>query len=201
VIKKESIGGKLAMRYRLATFFAVLLISATALAQVLAVPENRKAISGTEPQARISRQVMHELLMNPYYDVFDNVAYSVNGDNVTLTGQVTRAVVKSDAEAAVRHIEGVESVTNNIKVLPPSSMDDQIRREVYYTVFGFGGLGRYSWGTNPSIHFIVDNGRLTLVGVVDNEGDRNIAGLRANTVPGVFSVTNELKVASRNKQS
>ncbi len=189
------------MRYKVATFIAVILISASALAQVLAVPENRKAVSATAPDARISRQVMHQLLMEPYYGVFDNIEYSVNGDNVTLSGQVTRPVIKSDAEAAVRRIEGVESVTNNIKVLPPSSMDDQIRREVYYTVFGFGGLGRYSWGTNPSIHFIVDNGRLTLVGVVDNEGDKNMAFLRANSVPGVFSVTNDLKVASRNKQS
>ncbi len=189
------------MRYRLATFLAVVLISATALAQVLAVPENRKAISGAEPEARISRQVMHELLMNPYYDVFDNVAYSVNGDNVTLTGQVTRPVVKSDAEAAVRRIEGVESVTNNIKVLPPSSMDDRIRRQVYYTVYGFDGLSKYSWGTNPSIHFIVDGGHLTLVGVVSNETDKNMAGLRANMVPGVFSVTNDLKVESASKTS
>ncbi len=182
------------MRYKLATFLSAILISATALAQVLAVPDNRVKLDATEPGTRISREVMHELLMNPYYNVFDNLEFKVDGNHVTLVGQVTAPVVKADAEASVRHIEGIESVTNNIEVLPPSPMDDRIRRQVYDAVYSFGGLSRYSWGAVPSIHFIVDNGRITLVGVVDNQNDKNMAGIRANTVPGVFSVTNNLEV-------
>lgn len=182
------------MRYKLATFVSVIVISATALAQVVALPESHQKLAGTEPSTRISRQVMHQLLMNPYYGVFDNLEYTVDGNHVTLMGQVADPVVKSDAEASVRHIEGVESVTDNIEVLPLSPMDNRIRREVYHAVYGFGGLGRYSLGTVPSIHFIVDNGHITLVGVVDNQSDKNIAGIRANMVPGVFSVTNNLRV-------
>jgi len=144
--------------------------------------------------AYVAQQVRHELLMLPYYSVFDNLEYRVNGYDVELFGQVTWPVLKSDAENAVKHIEGVGQVTNHIEVLPVSPMDWRIRRAEYRAVFGRGSLYRYAMGANPTIHIIVDNGHVTLVGVVQNQMDKNLAGLQANGVPGVFSVTNDLHV-------
>lgn len=95
--------------------------------QVPALPEARRKLGGTDPTARISREVMHEMLMLPYYSVFDNLAFSVQGNTVTLMGQIVNPAVKGDAEASVKRIEGVEHVVNNIQVLPPSSNDDRIR--------------------------------------------------------------------------
>jgi hyperosmotically inducible protein len=108
---------------------------------------------------------------------------------------VTRPTLKSDAEAAVKSIEGVASVVNNIEVLPLSPMDDQTRRAVYRAIYGDAGLSRYSVQAVPSIHIIVKNGNVTLEGAVDNETDKNLANLRANQVPNVFSVKNNLVVA------
>jgi hyperosmotically inducible periplasmic protein len=159
-----------------------------------AIPENRTKLGGADPSARISREVLHELLMNPYYSVFDNLAYKVEGNTVTLLGSVTQPRVKTDAEAAVKKIEGVDKVNNQIDVLPPSPMDDQIRRATYRAIYGSDGLSRYSMGAVPSIHIIVKNGHVQLVGVVDSEGDKNQAGIKANGVPNVFSVENDLQV-------
>ncbi len=145
-------------------------------------------------QMRLEREVRHRLAMLPYYSVFDNLAFRVDGNTVTLFGQVRRPTLRKDAERAVMRVEGVERVNNQIEVLPLSSFDDQIRRAEYRAIFSSAGLYRYAMGANPSIHIIVDNGHVTLEGVVSNEGDRNIAGIRANGVPGVFSVTNNLRV-------
>lgn len=147
----------------------------------------------------LERQVRRALLTQPFYTVFDNLEFRVDGDRVELYGQVTQpGVLKSDAENAVKHIEGVESVTNNIQVLPLSAIDDQIRRAEYRAVFGGNGgaLSRYSMGANPSIHIIVNNGHVTLEGVVSSEMDKIMANLQANHVPGVFSVTDNLRVES-----
>jgi len=142
--------------------------------------------------------VRHELVMLPYYNIFDNLAFRVDdGGVVTLMGDVTRPILKSDAEHAVKKVPGVTQVVNEIKVLPLSPMDNRIRVATYRAVFGFGGLYRYAMGANPSIHIIVDNGHVTLIGVVDNQADKNMAGIRANGVPGVFSVTNDLRVAEK----
>jgi hyperosmotically inducible protein len=141
------------------------------------------------------REVRHELLMLPYYGVFDDLDYRVDDYTVTLTGYVTRPTLKSDAGNVVKGIEGVEKVVNQIVVLPPSPMDDRIRRATYRVIYGDPVLDRYGLQAVPSIHIIVQNGKVTLVGVVDNESDKNVAGLRANGVSGVFSVTNELRVA------
>jgi hyperosmotically inducible protein len=141
-------------------------------------------------------EVRHQLVTLPYYSVFDDLGYNVNNGVVTLYGAVRQPWLKSDAERAVKHISGVTQVVNNIKVLPLSPMDDRIRRAEYRAVFGFGSLYRYAMGANPSVHIIVDNGHVTLTGVVANEGDKNIAYIRANGVPGVFSVTNDLRVAN-----
>jgi hyperosmotically inducible protein len=143
---------------------------------------------------RIIREVRHELVMLPYYGVFDNLAYKVDGSAVTLMGQVTRPTLKSDAENVVKKIEGVEKVTNEIEVLPVSPGDDRIRRAVYRAIYGDTVLNRYALQAVPPIHIIVKNGNVTLEGVVATEADKNVANIRANGVSGVFSVTNNLRV-------
>jgi osmotically-inducible protein OsmY len=148
---------------------------------------------------RLVKEVRHQLVMLPWYSVFDNLAFQVEGDKVTLSGQVTRPTLKSDAEAAVKSIEGVASVVNHIEVLPLSPMDDQLRRAVFRAVYGEAGLQRYAIQAVPSIHIIVKNGNVTLEGVVDSETDKNLANLRANQVPNVFSVKNNLIVAGNSK--
>jgi osmotically-inducible protein OsmY len=145
---------------------------------------------------RITREVRHELVMLPYYGVFDNLAYRVDGSTVTLLGQVTRPTLKSDAEGVVKRIEGVEKVNNEIQVLPLSPMDDRIRIAAYRAIYGQPGLDRYAMQAVPPIHIIVNNGKVTLEGVVANQGDKDMANVRANTVSGVFSVTNNLRVES-----
>jgi len=143
---------------------------------------------------RIAKEVRHELLMLPYYDVFDNIQYKVEGYNVTLIGYVTNPAVKSDAGNAVKRVEGVETVNNEIEVLPPSPMDNQIRRRVFRAVYGFPPLQKYDMPVIKPIRIIVKGGHVTLEGVVDNETDKNSAGIRANSVPGIFSVKNNLQV-------
>jgi hyperosmotically inducible protein len=148
-------------------------------------------------QDRITREVRHELIMLPYYGVFDNLAYKVDGGTVTLMGQVTRPTLKSDAENVVKKIEGVEKVVNEIEVLPLSSMDDRIRMAEYRAVYSQPALERYAVQAVPPIHLIVANGHVTLVGVVATEADKNLAEIRAKGVSGVFSVTNNLMVEGK----
>jgi len=119
-------------------------------------------------QERIIREVRHELLMLPWFGVFDNIAFKVEGFNVTLLGQVVRPSLKSDAESAVKHIEGVEKVDNQIEVLPPSPMDDGLRRRLYREIYGYPSLEKYALGVQKPIRIIVKNGRVNLEGVVDN---------------------------------
>lgn len=145
-------------------------------------------------QRRLLKEVRHELVMLPYYGVFDNLGYKVEGGTVTLLGQVTRPTLKTDAERTVSHIEGVEHVVNNIEVLPLSPMDDRIRLAVYRAIYSQPGLDQYSLRAVPTIHIIVKNGHVTLEGAVMNEGDKTRAGIAANGVSGVFSVTNNLAI-------
>ena len=150
---------------------------------------------GDKSQANIIKEVRHELVTLPYYNVFDNLSFSVNGGTVTLMGQVTNPVLKSDAENVVKRLEGVSQVINQIEVLPLSPNDNQIRRAVARAIYGNPALSdRYGFQAMPSIHIIVKNGNVALEGVVANQGDKNIAGIQANGVPGVFSVTNNLRV-------
>lgn len=144
---------------------------------------------------RLERQVRHELVMLPYYGVFDQLAFQVTeGGTVTLRGQVTRPTLKSDAENVVKRIEGVEKVDNQIEVLPVSGTDDRIRLAAYRAIYGHDALNRYALRAVPTIHILVRNGDVTLDGVVATEMDKNIAGIQANSVPGVFSVKNNLRV-------
>ncbi len=169
-------------------------VSLAAVLAILTVPMFAK--SNTVPRD-LRDAVRHELVMLPYYSVFDNLEYKVDNGTVTLYGEVTRPVLKSDAANVVKHLPGVTNVVNNIKVLPLSPFDNRIRAAEYRSIFGFSNLYRYAMGANPSIHIIVDNGHVTLKGVVANEADRNLAYIRANSVPGVFSVTNDLLIEEK----
>jgi hyperosmotically inducible protein len=155
-----------------------------------------KAPSADPVEAKLAKEVRHEILMLPWYSLFDDLEFSVQGRTVTLSGFVTseHAGTKSDVENVVKHIEGVDNVINNIRVLPPSPLDTRVREQVYAALARTGGLSRYFWEAAPSIHIIVENQRVTLAGFVDSEGDKNLATLAVNGVPGVFQVTNNLRV-------
>jgi hyperosmotically inducible periplasmic protein len=150
-------------------------------------------------EAWLSNQVRHNLVMLPYLTLFDNLEYKVDGTTVTLMGQVVDPSLKPDAGRVVKNIEGVTKVINDIQVLPPSSMDWQIRRAEYRAIYGFDGLWKYAMGALPPLHIVVDMGHVTLYGVVDSQSDKNLVGLRAKTVPDVFSVTNDLEVVNSGK--
>jgi hyperosmotically inducible protein len=171
-----------------------LLVTCVMLALASAAFGRQAAQPSAAATARITKEVRHELLMLPYLNVFDNLAYKVDGYNVTLIGQVTRPTLKSDAENVVKKIEGVEHVDNQIEVLPLSPNDDRIRRQLYRAIYGYPALQKYAMGVQQPIRIIVKNGNATLEGVVDSEADKNIANIRARSVPGVFSVTNNLQV-------
>jgi hyperosmotically inducible protein len=143
---------------------------------------------------RIKREVRHEILSLPYYDVFDNIAYKVDGYQVSLMGQVTRPTLRTSAENVVKQIEGVQKVVNQIEVLPVSTMDDELRLRLFRAIYGFPALERYAMPVIKPIRIIVKHGDVTLEGVVDSEADKNMANLRAKGVSGVFSVTNNLRV-------
>ena len=163
-----------------------------------------KDAQGTVPPDRgsqnyekwLTREAGHELIQVPWLSVFDNLQYSVSGTEITLAGQVWQPVTKDDAQNAVKRIEGVTKVINNIEVLPLSPMDDQIRRAEYRAIYGEPALQRYAMGVLPSIHIIVKGGHVTLVGTVDNQMDKNVAEIRAKSVPNVFSVDDQLQVRS-----
>jgi hyperosmotically inducible protein len=178
-----------------------ILIATTTLAiqMALAAPKDPKHndafIPGDKSESHIIQEVRHQLVMLPYYGVFDDIAFRVEGSKVTLLGQVTRPTLKSDAGNVTKRVEGVTEVDNQIEVLPLSPMDDQVRMAEYRAIYGDPVLStRYGYRAVPSIHIIVKNGRVTLEGVVANQGDKNLIGVRANGVPNVFAVTNNLQV-------
>jgi len=147
---------------------------------------------------RIQKEVRHEILMLPFYDVFDNITFKVEGYSVTLSGQVTRPTLKTDAERVVKGIEGVETVNNQIEILPVSNNDDGLRLKLFRAIYRYPALQRYALPVIKPIRIIVKNGNVTLEGVVDNEADKNLVNMRARGVSGLFSVTNNL-VVSNNK--
>jgi hyperosmotically inducible protein len=178
----------------MSTKLVSLLTTLLVILSLTAVSQDTRNQPSAKSQDRISREVRHEILMLPYYGVFDDIGYRIDGDTLTLVGQVVRPTLKSDAENAVKHIEGVEKVDNQIEVLPTSPMDDRLRLELFRAIYGYPGLEKYSLGVQKPIRIIVKNGRVTLEGVVDSDGDKNLAGIRANGVPGIFGVTNNLQV-------
>lgn len=177
----------------------VVVVSAVLVFPALAADRDKNHndafVPGTADENKIIKEVRHALVTLPYYGVFDDLAFRVDGGTVTLLGAVTQPVLKSDAGKTVKRVEGVSQVVNNIEVLPLSPMDDQIRRAVYRAIYGDPALSdRYGFRAVPSIHIIVRNGRLTLEGVVANQMDKSLINIRANGVPGIFSVTNNLLV-------
>jgi len=156
-------------------------------------------VQGPQNEAKLVQEIRHQLVMLPYFGVFDDLGFTVDpGGKVTLLGQDTRPVLKTDAGKVVQKVEGVTAVVNNVEVLPLSGMDDGIRRSVYRAIYGDPALStRYGFRALPSIHIIVKNGNVRLEGVVANEADRNIAFIRANGVSGVFKVENELRIEGK----
>jgi hyperosmotically inducible protein len=185
------------------------LLSVAALTTGLAVsqqsqPPNQsrnQVLTSSPEEAHIVKDVRHNLLMLPYYSIFDDLSFSVNGSVVTLEGACPPEPplnIKSDAEAAVKRVKGVTRVVNNIKELPLSPMDDQIRRAVARAIYGDEEIGtRYGYQALPSIHIIVDNGHVTLKGIVDSQMDDTMIKMKANQVPNVFSVTDDLQVQNQ----
>jgi hyperosmotically inducible protein len=173
---------------------AILVLSVPLVAASKAVPAPT-AQNLDENQLHLAKEIRHQLLMLPYYSVFDNLQFSLEGDHtVILSGQTIRPTTKSGAENVVRRIEGVDKVVNNIEVLPLSPFDNSIRRAEYRAIFSQPGMYRYRNQSIPPIHIIVKNGHVTLVGVVNSSMDKTLAGIAANNVPNVFSVTNDLMV-------
>jgi osmotically-inducible protein OsmY len=150
-------------------------------------------------QARITKEVRHQILSLPDFGTFDNIAFKLNGYDVTLYGEVVQPSLKDSAEKVVKKIEGVEHVDNRIEVLPTSSNDDRLRRDLFIAIYRYGPLQHYGVGSNRPIRIIVNHGNVTLEGIVDRESDKNMAGLRANGVPGVFSVKNNLVVPGKRR--
>lgn len=188
------------MRALITSFLLVANAAAATGSAFAASPQDKHQRSEEKYRTHLEKEVRHHLVMLPWYSVFDNLAFRLEGDRITLMGQVTRPTLKSDAEATVKQIEGVAAVKNEIEVLPLSPMDDQLRRAVFRAIYGEAGLNRYAIQAVPTIHIIVKNGNVTLEGVVDSEMDRNLANLRANQVPNVFSVKNNLVVAADSKK-
>jgi hyperosmotically inducible protein len=174
--------------------FATIMVGVMGL--TLGVSGTSAGTTTTPNVSAIPNQVQHNLAMLPWYGVFDHLDYQVNGTEVTLSGQLIseHATTKGDAGKFVKSIPGVTNVVNNIEVLPPSPFDNQIRRAEFRAVFSQADLGRYTMGAIPQVHIIVKNGHVSLEGVVMNQMDKNIAGIVANSVPGVFSVENNLRI-------
>jgi osmotically-inducible protein OsmY len=195
---------------RLRTFVAPILLTAALLIPSISQAQDNKKhheesfVPGPESDSRIAKEVRHQLVMLPFYSIFDDLGFIVNGGTVTLEGAVVRPTLKSDAENVTKRVEGVTNVINNIEVLPLSPMDNQIRRAEARAIYGSPQIGdRYGNQALPPIHIIVKNGHVTLEGVVANDFDKNFIGIRANQVPNVFSVTNNLVVenSGNNKKS
>jgi hyperosmotically inducible protein len=164
---------------------------------------NDAFMPGADDEAQIAKQVRHKLLTLPYYSIFDDLAFRVNGSVVTLEGACPGDPpydIKKAAEQAVKKVPGVTQVVNNIKVLPLSPLDWDIRRAMVRAIYGDASIGmRYGYQALPSIHIIVENGHVTLEGVVDNQFDDTLIRTKANSVPNVFSVTDNLRVLDKNE--
>ena len=180
------------------SLLSILLLSGSA---AFGQRHNDAFVPGAAGEGRLIQEVRHQLVMLPYYSIFDDLAFRVEGQTVTLFGAVTNPTLKSDAGNVTKRIEGVTQVVNNIEVLPLSPIDDQIRRAEAQAVYGNPQIGdRYGNRALPPIHILVKNGNVTLEGVVANEGDKNFINVRANAVPNVFKVTNNLQVENSGKK-
>lgn len=177
------------MKIQVLVVLLLLSVAGSAVAQ-----SDQGAGASDRSAQRIEREVRHEILTLPRFDVFDNINYSVNGGTVTLLGDVRNPSTKADAERAVKQIEGVEKVVNNINVAQASPNDDRLRIALYRAIYGYPSLQRYAMPVVKPIRIIVNNGKVRLEGVVDSEADKNTIGIRAKGVPGTFEVVNNLRV-------
>ena len=166
-------------------------VSGFSLLAGMAVAQNTRP---NPTQNRIAREVGHELMMLPNYGVFDNIAYKLQGGTLTLIGDVEQSSLRSEAENALKHVEGVNRVVNQIEVLPPSSQDDALRMALFRAIYQYPSLQKYEIGALKPIRIIVKSGRVTLEGIVDSETNKELVGARAHSVPGIFQVTNNLRV-------
>lgn len=177
------------------TILLLTMIASTFSANLLAAGSSGRAgRADANDEAWLQNEVREQLVTLPFYSLFDNFEYSLDGKNVTLSGQVTKPVLKSDAGKAVKAIPGIGTVDNQIEVLPLSPNDDRIRQATYRAIYSFPSLQMYALRAVPPIHIIVKNGNITLTGVVARQSDKDAAGIRAKTVSGAFSVTNNLRV-------
>ncbi len=162
-----------------------------------AISVNAQTITGEVSNRVLEKEVQSKILRLPYYEVFDYISFRIDGDTVILDGKVRNATNRREAENAIKRISDVVTVQNNIEILNVGGFDDRIRQDLYRSLARTGSLSRYLWTVNPSMRLVVDRGHVTLEGYVSNEGDLNLANIAARTVPGVFSVTNNLKVDSK----
>lgn len=177
-------------------YFLILAIAIFGLSQ-FNVQAQSFSVGNQNADQAIEKKVFKEILTMPYYGVFDNISYQVVDGTVTLYGKVYDATNKKSAERIVKKIDGVETVVNNIEILPLSRFDDSIRIRTLNTLADRGGLYRYLIGNNPSMRIIVERGNVTLEGFVNSKGDATLANILANQVAGTFSVNNNLKIADK----
>lgn len=176
---------------------AGLLVAGTAMASTTS-PSSSPADT---QDAQIAAKTIHEIRMYPWYTIWDNINVRVNNGDVELTGQVSQPFKKPDMTRLAQHVPGVRSVTNNLEVLPTSMFDDRLRFQVARAIFRDPVLSQYAIEPIPSIHIIVDNGHVTLEGVVNNQMEKNVAGIRAGSVGLSFGqVTNNLRVENPGKK-
>jgi hyperosmotically inducible periplasmic protein len=165
------------------------------------VPFRNSAKPPENGASNLSREIHHQILALPFYSVFDSINFTLEGRKVTLTGQVLRRSLKENAEGAMRSIEGVDTVVNQIEVLPASPADDDLRRAVYRALYEDSTLERYAVQNVPPVHIIVKNGSVALAGSVESLSDKNLAGARASAVPKVTGVKNDLVVHAKESAS
>jgi hyperosmotically inducible protein len=175
-------------------------LTIAALAVATSFASGKNVPIGPRTDADIAKAVRHEVLMYPQYSLWDDVSFRVNNGNVELSGDVNQPYKKDDLGRLAKNVAGVESVTNNIRVLPLSPNDDRLRIQVARAIYRDPSLSRYAMGAVPSIHIIVDNGHVTLTGAVMNNMDKQIAGMRASGAGLSFGpVQNNLTVDNPGK--
>ena len=183
-------------------FMSKLMLGAALLAGIAGVAGAAAKDDGDHSDPSLAKKVGHEIRMYSWYTIWDNVNIKVNDGNVELMGQVSQPYKKSDLARLAQSVPGVHSVTNELEVLPLSNFDDQLRRQVARAIYRDPVLSRYAIQAVPPIHIIVDNGHVTLEGVVNNEMEKNVAGIRANAAGLSFGkVVNNLRVENPSHKS
>jgi hyperosmotically inducible periplasmic protein len=177
------------------TFLGRFLMAALLLGAGVAAASNKDNPNVPQSDADIARHVRHEVLMYPYYSIWDDVNFRVNNGQVELLGAVSQPFKKSDLDRLVRKVPGVASLTDELKVLPLSRNDDLLRRQVARAIYAYPAFTRYAMEAVPPIHIIVDNGHVTLTGVVATTSEKELAGVRASGAGLSFgAITNNLEV-------